>query len=172
LFVFVNCVIRPSPWSTSSIQMPEYSKYIGCVIICIVMIATSRAVVTCPSAGRPVQLTNVVPAMLSSFARSFMRATHSACEPYSASATATAASFALPTIMLLSNSSNGCTSPTSSSTCEPPMPAASCDTVISSSSATRPASMASSASSIVITFTTDATVRGASALCSKMTCPL
>ncbi len=71
------------------------------------MRATSRAVVCWFSAGRPVQLTKFVLAMPSSDARSFMRSTNSAALPAMCSASATAESFALPTITLLSSSPTG-----------------------------------------------------------------
>ena len=136
------------------------------------MTATSRAVVCCPWAGRPVQFSKWVPSMPSSAARRFMASTHSASLPYRASASATAASLALPTIMHFSSVSTVCRSFTSSSTWLPPMPAAAWDTVTASSGETRPASICSSVKRIVITFVTEATGRWLSAFIWNMIWPL
>ena len=101
-----------------------------------------------------------------------MRSTNNWCEPYRYSPMATVASFALPTIMLLSKVSKGSVSPASSSTCEPPMPAAVWETGTGSSSVARPASNASNASKMAMTLVTLATGRRSSAVCSKRICPL
>ena len=88
------------------------------------IIAISLALVTCPSASRPLQLTNVVFAIPSPSARSFILLTNSSSLPHMYSAIATQASFALATAIHFSIVSTVCVSPGSRNTCDPPMDAA------------------------------------------------
>ena len=75
------------------------------------MRAMSHALVTCPSAGRPVQLTKWVSVMPSSLARVFICSTNSSVTPATHSASATAASLPLATHTAFKRSSTVICSP-------------------------------------------------------------
>lgn len=84
----------------------------------------SQALVTCPSAGRPVQLTKWVSCIPSSRARLFIRSTNSSVTPAVFSARATAASLPLDTHTPFSRSSTVMLSPSDRKIRLPPMEAA------------------------------------------------
>ena len=107
---------------------------------------------------------NVVFVQPSSRARVFIRSTKAASVPARCSATATAQSFAEPTAIALSISSNVSCSPGSSQICVPPIEQAYSLPVIMVSSVTSPRSSASIANSMVMIFVTDAGCSCSSAL--------
>ena len=93
----------------------------------------SLALVICPSASKPQQLTKLVSFIPSPFARSFIMRTNSDSEPATCSAMATQASLALATLIHLIIVSTVWVSPGSKNTWEPPMLAAYSETVTVSS---------------------------------------
>ena len=134
--------------------------------------AISRALVTCPSASRPLQFTKCVFSIPRPAARSFIRFTNSSSFPHMYSAIATQASLALATAIHLSIVSTVCISPGSRNTCEPPIDAAYSETVTSSSRLMLPSARASKIRSIVMTFVTLAGGRAVSASFSNITVPV
>ena len=77
------------------------------------MRAMSRAVVTCPSSGRPVQLTKWVFSIPRRAARAFISSTKASSDPARYSASATAASLPEATATAFSRSSTVICSPAS-----------------------------------------------------------
>ena len=160
------------PSRSSDIHTLEYSVIFGCLSSSRLIVAISRAVVTCPSASSPVALTKWVLVISSCWARSFIRPTNASSLPAIISASATDASLALEIAVAFKRSSTVICSPALNQIWLPPIDSACSEQVTMSSIEMRPSSSASMTSSSVITLVIDAGGSTSSAFFSKSTRPL
>lgn len=144
------------PSRSSDIHTLEYSVIFGCLSSSRLIVAISRAVVTCPSASSPVALTKWVLVISSCWARSFIRPTNASSLPAIISASATDASLALEIAVAFKRSSTVICSPALNQIWLPPIDSACSEQVTMSSIEMRPSSSASMTSSSVITLVIDA----------------